>query len=285
MRHLSRLVLVGAVVLLPREPAAQGGQGAAAQASEVMALLRSGPLTSVPGDRYLIVQGVPESFPKELLPDGAAPNLSAVSASLTVVVAAIKADVPFERNRYEWTLESAGWISSASPMRGFTPSSQGLPQVRLCKGQDFATILYRTTADGERLIRVALGKEPLRSCAPMGTRPFSDVPMPILSLPPGVRQVSGGAGGGADETSSRARLETRLTVEALAAHFIPQFQDAGWKLESGPMTDDVMSVTRFLGASRAGDPITAQLILTAFPGTPYVDAVARFVRHKPVRTP
>jgi hypothetical protein len=44
-----------------------------------------------------------------------------------------------------------------------------------------------------------------------------------------------------------------------------------------------MSVTRFIGDSRAGDPVTGQLILTAFPGTLYVDALARYVRHKPVR--
>jgi hypothetical protein len=43
-----------------------------------------------------------------------------------------------------------------------------------------------------------------------------------------------------------------------------------------------MSVTRFVKLSKAGDPVTALLTLIRLGETPYVDAMLRVVRQKPV---
>jgi hypothetical protein len=151
-----------------------------------------------------------------------------VSASLTVVVATIPADPPFDRIRFGWALEDAGWIATMST--GVTFSTAAFQVLmRHCRNGTFASYQFRPKAGGGRLVRIALGPEPM------------------------------------------------------SAHFIPQFEEAGWKVQSGPMNDGLMLVVGFLGASRAGDPVTGQLILTAFPDTPFVDATVRFVRHKPVR--
>jgi hypothetical protein len=260
----------------------QGGQGASAFATDPATFLRSGPLTRMPGEPYEILQSLPPEFPLALLPDGAVPNVAAVSSSLTIVVATVKSDKALDVTQFGWKLEDAGWLNTSPGMRGFLMGMGG-PMLSVCRGGDFVNYAFRTAANGDRMVRVSIGKEPTRSCAPMGMRPFSDVPIPILSLPAGVRSSGGGSSGGLDDTSTRSRLETTLSVDQLAAHLVPQFKEAGWKVENGPTSDGTMSVTRFIGASRAGDAVTGQLILTAFPGTPFVDALARFVRHKPVR--
>jgi hypothetical protein len=286
MRPLCLAALLSASALsfqvMTTSSGVQGGQGASAFASDPTTFLRTGPLTRMPGEPYEILQSLPPEFPLALLPEGAVPNVAAVSSSLTIVVATVKSDKPFDATQFAWKLEDSGWINTSPGMRGFSMGT-GAPMLSVCRGGDFANYSFRTAANGDRMVRVSIGKEPTRSCAPMGMRPFSDVPLPILTLPPGVRSTGGGGGGGLDDTSTRARLETTMTVDQLAAHLIPQFKEAGWKLEAGPTSDGTMSVTRFIGASRAGDPVTGQLILTAFPGTPYVDALARYVRHKPVR--
>jgi hypothetical protein len=106
-----------------------------------------------------------------------------------------------------------------------------------------------------------------------------DVEVPTFTLPPGVRRVGAGASFGPDDNSSRTRLETKLTLDELVAHFLPQLAQAGWKIEGGPTSDGTMSMTRLSGASRTGEPVTAQLIITMLPGTPYADLMARFIRH------
>ncbi len=114
-------------------------------------------------------------------------------------------------------------------------------------------------------------------------RTFSDVPLPMLELPASVRSTGGGGGGGLDDTEARTRLETSISSESLATNFIGQMKAVGWRLESGPTTDGVMTVARMSIASRAGDPVTAMVIVTALNGTPFVDAVIRVVRNKPSR--
>ena len=44
-----------------------------------------------------------------------------------------------------------------------------------------------------------------------------------------------------------------------------------------------MVIARLSSASRAGDPVTAVLSVTALTGTPFVDASIRVVRNKPSR--
>jgi hypothetical protein len=73
-----------------------------------------------------------------------------------------------------------------------------------------------------------------------------------------------------------------MTPAALAAHFTPQMTSAGWKIDGSPVGDAVMSVTRFVKLSKAGDPVTALLTLIRLGEMPSVDAMLRVVRQKPV---
>ena len=112
-----------------------------------------------------------------------------------------------------------------------------------------------------------------------GTPPSSSAGSAAL----GVRRLSCvPEGSGHDGWRPRLRdapRDTTGTVDQLVAHFLPQFTQAGWKIEAGPTSDGTLSVTRFRGTSRVGEPVTGQLVVMALPGTPFVDLLARFLRH------
>jgi len=266
-------------------PGRQQGMGANVTAGDAMSLLRSGPLTRTPGELLNeIGVNVPMTFPQELIPDGASVGVVSVAPSMTVVVSVVKAGAGFERFRYTSALEEKGWINPTRPRTGFV--STGTPQLALCRGSDFVTLIFRSSSNGDRLLRAALSKEPTRSCVPVGLpwrSNWVDVPIPALELPVGVNPASAiGGGGGVDDTYSQARLETTMTPAALAAHLTPQMASAGWKIEGSPIGDVGISVTRFVTLSRAGESVTALLILTRLGETPYLDAMLRVVRQKPV---
>jgi hypothetical protein len=191
----------------------------------------------------------------------------------------------FDFYKYQWRLEELGWLSTGSVRFGFNaggPGGGGLP-FSLCKAGEFAQISVLTQPSGARFLRLGVGPEPRRSCAPMGMRMFSDVPLPMLELPPSVRATGNSSGGSTDETQANTRLETALSAESLAANFIGQLKEEGWRLESGPLGDGVMVIARLSSASRAGDPVTLILSVTSLTGTPFVDAAVRVVRNKPSR--
>ena len=283
-------VLIGAFALTSAVTQAQRGQGANATEDPYLAFLRAGGGPTmmrggppVPADPGEIIRTMPETFPKELLPADAAFMIAAVASTATTVVASVKSTTPFDQIRYEWKVEDSGWVRNRPSRGGFVPESgaMSLPTT-FCRGQDYANVTYRVAAPGEQLIRIALGKDPQRSCAPMGVSSFADVPMPLLAVPSQVRMMGSGSGGGLDETSSRTRLDTAMTLDAIVQHFVPQVRNAGWKVEHAS-ADDVMSVTRFSGASKNGDPLTGMLIVTRLSDTPFVDAMFRVIRNKPVR--
>jgi hypothetical protein len=118
---------------------------------------------------------------------------------------------------------------------------------------------------------------------------FGDVPLPSIEVPAGLGGMSNGSGGGLDDTTARTRIDLSgaaaagVTPESLTAEFVRQMAAAGWKVESGPTKDQVMSTARLSHRSRAGDPVTAMIVVTALSDTPFVDAIIRVVRNKPVR--
>ncbi len=272
-----RVVAFGATL------AAQQGQGANAQAGPAANVLRAGPMGSDFGGRLDIVPTVPESFPKELLPPGSTAAAVAIAGSSTIVVSTIAAAPRFDWIRFQWALEDAGWIALTQIRYGFMPAAQ-MTSATVCRGSTFATLSLSTGVGGERFLRVLAGPNPQRSCAPTGgMRLFSDVPIPPLEVPPGAQTIAGGSGSGnQDSLESAARLDTRLSVTDLAAHFVPQLTAAGWTVEGTAGGDSKTSITRLKSKSKAGDPVTMLLILTVLDDTPYVDAVMRVVRNKPV---
>src|SRR5678816_701129 len=80
---------------------------------------------------------------------------------------------------------------------------------------------------------------------PMGS--FGDVPLPSIEVPAGLGGMSNGSGGGLDDTTARTRIDLSgaaaagVTPESLTAEFVRQMAAAGWKVESGPTKDQVMS--------------------------------------------
>lgn len=275
-------MLVSAMVAIPR---AQQGQGANISGNDATAVLRRGPLSRMPGEAVTFQSTMPEKFPKDLLPEGSEVITASVSPSLSVVVATVQPKETFEFTKYQWKLEELGWINASGTRFAFVMSGMsGGPPFTVCRSAgEFAQILLVTLPSGTRFIRIGVGPEAQRSCAPVGMRTFSDVPLPMLELPPSVRSSGGGGGGGLDDTEARARLETSLTSEVLATNFVGQMKAVGWRLESGPTADGVMTVARMSVASRAGDQVTAMVIVTSLSGTPFVDAVIRVVRNKPSR--
>jgi hypothetical protein len=275
-------VLVGAMVATLE---AQQGQGANIGSNDATAVLRRGPLSRVPGEPVEILSAMPESFPRELLPAGAEFAAAAASPSLTTVVVSLPVRERFDFYKYQWRLEELGWMNTGSVRFGFNaggPGGGGLP-FSLCKSGEFAQISVLTQPGGVRFLRLGLGPEPRRSCAPIGSRMFSDIALPMLELPPSVRTTGNGSSGGTDEIQAGARLETALSAESLAANFIGQLKEAGWRIESGPMGDGVMVIARLSSSSRAGDAVTAILGITSLTGTPFVDASIRVIRNKPSR--
>ena len=275
-------VLVGAAIASTE---AQQGQGANIASNDATAVLRRGPMSRTPGEPVDILPAMPDKFPQELLPDSASFGAASASPSLTVVVVTLSPRERFDFYKYQWRLEELGWTNTGSVRFGFNaggPGGGGLP-FSMCKAGEFAQMSVVTQPSGARFLRIGLGPEPRRSCAPLGMRLFSDVALPMLDLPPQVRATSNGSGGSTDETQAGARLDTTLSPESLAANFITQLKEAGWRLETGPIGDGVMVVARLSSASRAGDPVTAILSLTSLAGTSFVDATIRVVRNKPSR--
>ena len=281
--------------------AAQSGRGANA-AEDPSGVLRLGPLSRTPGEPTEILSVMPQRLPKELVPEGATFVSGSSSPSLLVVVVSVPPDIVREPWRLQWKLEDSGWIRWTPGFFGFRPAITGAAgritgvpglanagvTLQLCKGQDFADMSFWRIADGPRYMRLALGPEARRSCAarPMGS--FGDVPLPSIEVPVGLGGMSNGSSGGLDDTTAETRIDMSsapagVTPETLTADFVRQMAAAGWKVEAGPTKDQVMSTARLSHRSRAGDPVTAIIVVTALSDTPFADAIIRVVRNKPVR--
>ena len=212
---LAALICVSVTALTDARHAqsAPGGQGASAFASDARQFLHEGPLIRTPGETFDVLQSLPPNFPLALIPESAVPTIASVSPSMTVVVATTKADRRFDSNQQQAKLEATGWTRTGPLALGFTPSVTG---VTLCRAAEFVTYTARDVANGDRLVRIALSREPSRSCTRGGDMLFRsfDVDIPTLTPPPGARRVGAGSSAGIFESGAYSRLETRLTVES-----------------------------------------------------------------------
>jgi len=299
LRGCARVCLCLAV--LSDAALAQRGQGANTL-NDPSGVLGLGALAKSPADPIERLPAMPENFPGDLLPAGSKFIAGSSAPSLVVLVVEVPPAVIAEPWRYQWSLEDRGWISWTPGRFGFAPVSTGAAgrivgvpgltnagmSVQVCKGQEFADISLWRLAEGPRYLRPAVGPDARRSCAARPFGAFTDVPLPSLEVPIGVRTNGSGGGGGLDDTEARTRLDLSsapagTSPETLAKEFVRQMQTAGWTLEGGPSGDGVMTAARMSGKSRAGDPVTALVVVTALTDTPFVDAVVRVVRNKPVR--
>lgn len=264
-------------------PGRAGTDLAARQAStdvseEVMSvLLRSA--TSLPGDT--VERGpAPDDFPKDLFPPGTEPGTAAISERMTTVVGIAPALSAAGRLKEPSRLAAAGWHSTVPTPRGFSAPSSVLDRpASVCRGTDFVTIAYVDRAAGGSFVRASLTKDPRRACVARPEIGFPDVVIPSLVSPVGVRSYGGGGGGGADDLYSRTRLDTTQPARTIAAHYVKQMEEAGWKVDGRANDGDLVSVTRMSIVSSIGDHITASLTVTALEGTTYLDLTLHIVRN------
>ena len=88
-------------------------------------------------------------------------------------------------------------------------------------------------------------------------------------------------GGSGDELSTQARIQTTLSVQAVAQHLVDQLREAGWTVEGETMFDGPTSTTRLVAKSKFGVRLSGVLTLARPPGTPAFDAVFRIAKGGP----
>jgi hypothetical protein len=236
-----------------------------------------------PAESYELRSGMPPGFPKDLLPAGATVGAAAVAKSMTTVVAAVPGFEMTSVPRHLQILRAAGWVSTAARMlAGFSQASFVSTQVT--RGNESATLRFFPRQSGGVHIRASVRPEASRVPAgPPGPlqRPFADVAMPLLFLPPAARiEGGGGSGGGFDRYQWAARVENLAAFAPAVSHFVDQMAHAGWPMTSRA-GDATVSVTRHALTTASGEPITAMLSLLPIPGTSSVDANLRVIRHNP----
>ncbi len=98
-----------------------------------------------------------------------------------------------------------------------------------CKGS-FGPLFIeaRPTPKAPTAVRLNLYLSSFNSmCSPNAINEV-EVPLPTLTPPSNTKVSLGGGGGSYDDWESRAMLETKLDVQALAAHYTAQLQRVGW---------------------------------------------------------
>jgi len=263
-------------ILLPLGLRAQGG---------AIAIDARGPLLNdLPTPRsgtYTVVSGTPPGFPAELL----VPNGQIEGAAVTAGIQAVVSRVPDMAAR-QWReilrrAERAGWMSEVPPQEGFSLSPL-FPDFRLCRGTETAAITMAGGRTGlliRSFVNKTAGQQP---CQPRGLRPFSDVLIPILRPPDGVSVGRLASHGGTDDKGFDARLQTSLPLREVAAGYVTQLNDAGWKTVWQSPADPTSAVTRFTGQSDTGGTLTAYLILTRMPtAPPSIAAMLQVLRDNP----
>src|SRR5262245_18171939 len=101
-----------------------------------MLLLRDGALSRAGSELPTILQSLPTNFPLALIPEGGVPTVAAVSSSMTVVVAIVKADCAFSVIDFRSKLEQVGWMNNGFMGGGFDRVS---PLVTVCRADEFAS--------------------------------------------------------------------------------------------------------------------------------------------------
>ena len=241
-------------------------------------ILRLEPVTAEPGESYVTRSTLPPGFPAELLPAKAVVRIVAVSKTIVTVVATSPTFPMAAITQHVQALLRAGWIDVGITIGGFTSDQFLFPEV--CRGDDNARLRFINRSDGGVDLRVRLAKaEP---CHPIVNRPFGDVGLPLLILPPGVVPSLAVSGGNNESHYSSIRITSAGDVADLATHFVGLMTQSGWPMV-GRVEPPGMSVSRHAAKSSSGEPVTSILAVVKIPGTTAVDAWLRIVRHGPSR--
>jgi hypothetical protein len=241
--------------------------------SDVMKILTRGSLSAMSENYDLTVGALPEGFPAALIPSGAKPVAATVSPSTTTVVVEMTGSTPAVQALHRKTVAEAGWLNSMPAQRGFTSSSNLADQV--CREFDHANVQYVASGTGGTYIRIGLTRDPRRRCVARPDVFFSDVNIPTLQHPEGVRTSGGGSGGSTDNFSASTQIETTLRPEALADHYARQLTAAGWR-ETSRFSDDGFIVIGY--ALPSSTPVAGEIIAGMFVVTPLDKRVDLFMR-------
>lgn len=263
-------IRLGAFLIAVAAPAAGGAQTISA---EVMKVLTRGMMTMA-GDNYdLTVGALPKTFPSDLVPAGGEAVASTTSASMQVAVIALPGSEDTVRSAHARALHDAGWVPAGPSPRGF--SMTGSDGAQVCKEFSHVNVLYSPKSDGGTYVRIGVQTDTRRRCAPRTDPFFSDVPIPSLRHPDGVRGTGGGSGGNADGYYSATRVASTLSSARLAAHYGHQMVSAGWT-EVARLGDDQVVMVRYRVTTKAGESVVAVLLITAVEG--YADLFLRITR-------
>jgi hypothetical protein len=224
---------------------------------------------------------LPSDFPAELLPRGAAVNLTAISSTATTVVATVVAGAPLNLLAHFDGLKQAGWAGQMPATGGFYANLAQLfsrPDAGLCKGSSTATVIVRVLPNRTRLVRAAVKRNSPRPCDPgSGGRPTGDFALPLLELPDGVDTGGRGFSLSGAAAHTRTELVTTRPIRVIAEQLVMQLEGTGWTLDRPMGADAGMAVARLTGIRGSGDRVAAVLALTGLaPGS--VDALLYAVR-------
>jgi len=241
--------------------------------SDVMKILTRGSLSGM-GENYdLTVGALPEGFPAGLIPSEAKPVAATVSPSTTTVVIEMTGSAAAVQASHRKAVSEAGWLNSMPVQRGFTGNPNLADQV--CREFEHANVQYAAAATGGTYIRIGLTRDPRRRCVARPDVFFSDVNIPSLQHPEGVRATGGGSGGSTDNFSASTQIETTLRPAALADHYARQLTAAGWR-ETSRFSDDGFIVIGYSLPSTT--PAAGEIIAGMFVITPLDKRVDLFLR-------
>ncbi len=232
----------------------------------------------------------PPGFPSDLKWPASARVLGGVESGRSSVVAivALPGNVAAARPVVEQTLIAAGWMvrqpDSPQPASGFQRTSgfqsgggpgMGGPPV-FCKGP--SQIIMSTQARTTEQTYVRLDYQPgdprrPNACEPTTRSLFDEGPLPLLTIPEGSRQGSGGTSGGSNGREAYTQLETPATAKELVDHFSAQIRQAGWTAVGRNDTQGASTATFVL--QKDGRNWHAVLVAMDFPGTLWREAILR----------
>lgn len=212
-----------------------------------------------PGFLDRLVEGLPDDFPEDALPDGATALVSMGSLRSVTVVAEAPAFTLADRPRYERKLAASGWKEGAGPMgaRGLMASPVAVPTM-FCRDDRMLSYSTQPRPGGGHHVRISLSSAAQHGpCGQREPRPprsmFDDAALPPLPPPAGARAMGLSSGGSGEALTQTVRLETALGHADVEAYYTRLLTEAGWKFE-GRVTGLDLSIARFAATGVWGTP-------------------------------